>query len=132
MEKDRDEGQTYYQAHREERCRYQRQYSHNVRTPRRRAENKALTEAAIQARREYQAAYYQKHKEKCREYQRDYNKSHKKKARHGATIKSNFVCPREAFKTSYNSHELMDRHMHGDKFADVCNKILAEKRTFSI
>lgn len=85
-----------------------------------------------ETRREYQATYYQAHKEKCREYQRDYNKNHKKKAKHGSTIKSNPVRPREAVKISYNSCELMDRYMCGDKLADLCNKILARERTFSI
>ena len=127
--KDRSEEQkAYYLANREKRLAYQRQYSHNVRTPRRRA--KALTEAAIQARREYQRIYYQAHKEKALAYQRDYNKAHPKKRSIGGI--ANFDCPREAVKTSYNSCELMDKYMHGNKFADVCNKIIADELVFSI
>ena len=131
MPKDQSEDQTYYQAHREERCRYQRRYSHNVRTPRRRAENKALTEAAIQARREYQSRYYQANIEKARAYQRDYNKAHPKK-KCGKTSRSAFIRPRDDKKMAFNFHDIMDRYMHGNKFADVCNKIIADELVFSI
>jgi hypothetical protein len=82
-----------------------------------------------EARREYQRRYYQMHKEKAKEYQRLYNLTHKKKAR-GGRGKSNFMCPREVIRNTFNTSDIM--HAPVEKTIKILEKIISGERFFTM
>lgn len=82
-----------------------------------------------EARRIYQRRYYQLHKEKAKEYQRQYNLTHKKKAR-GSRGKANFICPREAIRSTLNSTDIM--HSPVEKTLHMLEKIINGERLFTM
>ena len=82
-----------------------------------------------EARREYQRRYYQMHKEKAKEYQRQYNLTHKKKSR-GGRGRSNFSCPREVVRSTFNSTDIM--HAPVEKTLQMLEKIINGERFFTM
>jgi len=81
-----------------------------------------------EARREYQRRYYQMHKDKAKEYQRLYNLTHKKKR--GGRGKSNFLCPREATRSTFNTCDLMNSPV--EKTLKMLEKIISGERLFTM
>ena len=84
--------------------------------------------STAEARREYQRRYYQVHREKAKEYQRLYNLTHKKKR--GGRGKANFVCPREATRSTFNTCDLMNAPV--EKTIKMLEKIISGERLFTM
>lgn len=97
-----------------------------------RSGNKGIRKGRLsnaEARREYQRRYYQMHKEKAKEYQRQYNLTHKKKSR-GGRGRSNFSCPREVVRSTFNSTDIM--HAPVEKTLQMLEKIINGERFFTM
>ena len=77
--------------------------------------------------REYQARYYQLHKEKAKEYQRQYQLAHKRKrsGRHGS---ARFARPCEVIKHTFKSSDII--HAPAEKAVRMIEQILSGHRLF--
>lgn len=84
--------------------------------------------STVEARREYQRQYYQKHKEKAKEYQRQYNLTHKKKAR--GRGRSGFSASREVVRSTFNTTDLM--HSPVEKTIKMLEQIIKGERMFTM
>lgn len=88
--------------------------------------DKPSTEQRKQERKEYQAKYYQDHKEQCREYQRKYalvNRKRKYKA-------NKDVAPREVIKKTFTASDIMASPM--GKTDKIIDQITARRRLFTM
>lgn len=84
--------------------------------------------STVEARREYQRQYYQKHKEKAKEYQRQYNLTHKKKAR--GRGRTGFSASREVVRSTFNTTDLM--HSPVEKTIKMLEQIINGERLFTM
>lgn len=84
--------------------------------------------STVEARREYQRQYYQKHKEKAKEYQRQYNLTHKKKAR--GRGRSGYEASREVVRSTFNTTDLM--HSPVEKTIKMLEQIIKGERMFTM